>query len=115
MLRDHDSADFDEELERVFPGCSFTHLLTVVSRDQLSVTIDVLSAICALGGSLDSLRLTRVAGALEQRVRVTGLRPHQARLLSGRLAAAAGIEHARVEHQILHARSMNRVTAGTLK
>ena len=101
LLRVHDDAEADDELDRVFPGCSFTHLLAVVSRDQLSVTIDVLSAIRSLGGGLDSLRLTRVAGKLEQRFTVTGLRPHQARLLSGWLVAMADIERASVEHQIL--------------
>jgi len=107
LPRGHDDTEADDELDRVFPGCSFTHLLAVVSRDQLSVTIEVLSAIHSLGGGLDSLRLTRVAGKLEQRFRVTGLRPHQARLLSNRLAAVVGIEHANVEHQILRVPSAN--------
>jgi len=98
-------SEADDELDRVFPGCSFTHLLAVVSRDQLSVTIGVLSAISRLGGGLDSLRLTRVAGKLEHRFRITGLRPYQARLLANQLAGVAGIEHASVEHQILKAAS----------
>lgn len=105
LPRVHDDTEADDELDQVFPRCSFTHLLAVVSRDQLSVTIEVLSAIHNLGGGLDSLRLTRVAGRLEHRFRVTGLRPHQARLLSNRLAAMAGIEHASVEHQILRVSS----------
>ena len=108
LPRVHDDTEADNELDRLFPGCSFTHLLAVVSRDQLSVTIDVLSAIRNLGGGLDSLRLTRVAGKLEQRFKVTGLRPHQARLLSNRLAAMAGIERAKVEHQILRVPSGDR-------
>ena len=107
LPRSHDDTEADDELDRVFPGCSFTHMLAVVSRDQLSVTINVLSAIRNLGGGLDSLRLTRVAGKLEQRFRVTGLRPRQARLLSKRLADVVGVEHASVEHQILRVSPAN--------
>ncbi len=107
LSRVHDDAEADDELARAFPGCSFTHLLTVVSRDQPGVTIEVLSAIEDFGGGLDSLRLNRVEGRLRHRFRMTGLRPHQARLLSNRLAAVAGIEHASVEHQILQAPPRN--------
>jgi len=108
LSQSRSDGEADDELDRVFPGCSFTHLLAVVSRDQLSVTIGVLSAVSELGGGLDSLRLTRVAGKLEHRFRITGLRPHQARLLADQLAGVAGIEHASVEHQILRVPSANR-------
>lgn len=91
----------DDEFDRLFPGCTLTHLLTVVSRDQLNVAIEALSAIRAFGGGLDALHLTRVGAKMEHRLRVTGLRPHQARTLSSRLAAAPKVEHASVEHQIL--------------
>lgn len=98
-----DEAEADDELARAFPNCSFTHLLTVISRDQISVAVEALLEVSKTGGRLDSLRLTRVAGKLEHRVRVAGLRPHQARTLSNRLAAVTGVEHASVEHQILQA------------
>lgn len=96
-----DGVDADDELARAFPGCSFTHVLTVVSRGQLGVTMDILTAIQELAGDLDWLRLTRVGEKLEHRLRLTGLSPAQARLLSNRLDAMAGIERAIVEHQIL--------------
>ena len=95
------AAEADDEFDRLFPGSTLTHLLTVVSRDQLGVAIEALSAIRALGGGLDALRLTRVGNKMEHRLRVTGLRPHQARTLSSRLAAAPAVERASVEHQIM--------------
>ena len=91
----------DDELDRLFPDSTFTHLLTVVSHDQLGIAIEALSAIRAFGGGLDALRLTRVNGKTEQRLSMTGLRPQQARLISSHLAAVPGVERARVEHQII--------------
>ena len=95
------AAKADDEFDRLFPGSTLTHLLTVVSRDQLDVAIEALLAIRALGGGLDALHLTRVGAKMEHRMRVTGLRPHQARTLSNRLAATPAVERASVEHQIL--------------
>ncbi len=90
-----------DELELAFPGCSLTHVLNVTSRNQLDVAIEILSLIRAAGGVLDGLHLGRIGGALAQRLHVTGLRPHQTRVLANRIAALPGVEHASVEHQIL--------------
>lgn len=91
----------DDEFEQLFPGCTLTHLLTVVSQDQLTVAFEALLAVRAFGGGLNTLHLTSLDGRTELRLRVTGLRPCQARLLSRWLAAAPGVERASVEHQIL--------------
>jgi hypothetical protein len=90
-----------DELELAFPGCSLTHVLNVTSRNQLDVAIEILSLIRAAGGVLDGLHLGRIGGGLAQRLNVTGLRPHQTRVLASRIAALPGVEHASVEHQIL--------------
>lgn len=100
-IAEADTAEADDELGRLFPGSELTHLLTVVSHDQLGVAIEALEAIRASGGGLDAFHLTRVGDRTEHRLRVTGLRPHQARLLSSRLAAVPEVKHASVEHQIL--------------
>ncbi len=93
----------EDELEQAFPGCVLTHVLTIVSCDQLSIAIEVLVAIRASGGGLVALSLVRRPEAAEHRLKVVGLRPRQARLLAERLAALPGVECASVEHQLLHA------------
>jgi hypothetical protein len=90
-----------DELEQAFPGCALTHVLSVTTRNQLDVAIEILSLIRSEGGVLDGLQLGRLGGALAQRLNVTGLRPHQTRVLANRIAALPGVEHASVEHQIL--------------
>lgn len=94
-------AEGDDQFDALFPGCTLTHKLTVVSHDGLGTAIEVLSAVRAWGGVLDALHLTRVGGKAEHRLSVAGLRPRQARLLSGRLAALPGVERAAVEHCLL--------------
>ena len=91
----------EDELEQSFPGSSLTHVLTIVSRDQLQIAIEALTAIRASGGGLDFLSLSHQGEALEHRLRIVGLRPQQARLLSDRLARLPGVERATVEHQLL--------------
>lgn len=90
-----------DELEQAFPGCALTHVLSVTTRNQLDVAIEILTLIRSEGGVLDGLQLGRLGGALAQRLNVTGLRPHQTRVLANRIAALPGVEHASVEHQIL--------------
>jgi hypothetical protein len=90
-----------DELEQAFPGCALTHVLSVTTRNQLDVAIEILSLIRSEGGVLDGLQLGRLGGALAQRLNVTGLRPQQTRVLANRIAALPGVEHASVEHQIL--------------
>jgi hypothetical protein len=90
-----------DELEQAFPGCALTHVLSVTTRNQLDVAIEILSLIRSEGGVLDGLQLGRLGGNLAQRLNVTGLRPHQTRVLANRIAALPGVEHASVEHQIL--------------
>lgn len=107
-----DAVDADDELARAFPGCAFAHVVTVVSRSGLSVTMDILSAMNDLDAALDWLRLIRIGEKLEHRLRVTGLSPAQARLLVTRLSAMAGIERAVVEHQLLRQPAAAR---GTVK
>lgn len=73
------ATEANDEFDRPFPGCTLTHLLTVVSLDQLEVAIEALSAIRALGGDLDALHPTRADGRTEHRLKVTGfvrIRPH---------------------------------------
>ena len=101
-----DAANSDEtpevdEFEQAFPGCSLTHVLSITTRNQLDVAIEILSLIRSAGGVLDGLQLGRFGGALAQRLNVTGLRAHQTRVLANRIAALPGVEHASVEHQIL--------------
>jgi hypothetical protein len=96
-----DEAPELDELEQAFPGCALTHVLSVTTRNQLDVAIEILSLIRSEGGVLDGLQLGRLGGNLAQRLNVTGLRPHQTRVLANRIAALPGVEHASVEHQIL--------------
>jgi hypothetical protein len=93
----------DDELERAFPGSVLTHLLTITTREQISVVIEALSVIRAAGAALEGLQVSRRAGMFEHRVTLTGLQPQQARLVADRLAGLAGVERARVEHQLLRA------------
>ena len=91
----------DDDLDRRFPGSSLTHVLTIISDDCISAVVEALTTIQASGGGLEALRLTRLGDKLEQRLRLTGLRPGQARLLSSRLADIADIERVSIEHQIV--------------
>lgn len=91
----------EDEFVSAFPGLTLTHLLTVATRDQLSIVIEVLQAIRASGGVLEALRLTKWDNRLNQQLKIIGLRPHQARLLSDHLAALPGVDRATVEHQLL--------------
>jgi hypothetical protein len=91
----------EDEFEHALPGFVLTHVLTVTSKDQLSIAIEALQAVRASGGGLEALHLTRQAGTAEHRLKLVGLRAGQARLLSDRLAALPGVERATVEHQLL--------------
>jgi hypothetical protein len=91
----------EDELGQAFPDCVLTHVLTIVSSDQLSIAIEALATIRASGGGLTALSLSRRAEASEHRLNVVGLRPRQAHLLAERLAALPGVESASVEHQFL--------------
>jgi hypothetical protein len=91
----------EDEIEQAFPGSVLTHVLTVVSDDQLAIAVEALQAIAADGGRLDGLNLTRRGEAREHRLKIVGLRPHAARALCDRLAALPGVARASVEHQIL--------------
>jgi hypothetical protein len=93
----HDAFD-EDEIALVFPDCDLTHVLTIISSDQLSVGIEALTAVRAIGGRLEALNLSRRAAAFEHQLKVVGLRPRQARLLADRLAALPGVAHASVEH-----------------
>ena len=96
----HDAAA-EDELAEAFPGIAITHLLTITTRDPLSAAIAALEAIRASGGGLEALSLARFAGGLDHRLRIVGLRPHQARRLADRIAALPGVDRAAVEHQLL--------------
>ncbi len=82
------------------PDRSLTHLLTIGSRDRLGMVMETLPAIQASGGALEALHLSRWGDASENQLKVTGLRPYQARLLCNRLAALLGVDRATIEHQI---------------
>jgi hypothetical protein len=101
----HAVAHPDDELERAFPGCTLSHILTVSTHDQLSIALEALHAVRTAGGGLDALHLTRRGERLEHQLKISGLRPHQARSLCNRLAALPGVERATIEHQILKAGS----------
>jgi hypothetical protein len=96
-----DDAIAEDEFADAFPGLTLTHLLTVASRDELTTTIEALQVIRASGGILEFFRLTRRDNGLEHRLKIAGLCPRQARLLSSRLAALPGVERATVEHQLM--------------
>jgi hypothetical protein len=100
MLNTADESFAESEIEQTFPGCALTHLLTVASEDQISIAIEALQAVAALGGRLEGLHLTRCGGSLEHRLKIAGLRPQSARTLRDRLASLPGVAHASVEHQI---------------
>ncbi len=91
----------DDELEFVFKGSSFTHVLSITSGDQIDVALTALQAVKASGGALDSLHLNRRGAALEHRLSLVGIRPYEARRLADRIAALPGVEAASVEHHIL--------------
>jgi hypothetical protein len=101
MLQAADEPFIEDEIEQAFPGCVLTHVLTVVSDDQLAIAVEALQAVSALGGRLEGLHLTRRGETREHRLKIVGLRPHSARALSDRLAALPGVARASVEHQIL--------------
>jgi hypothetical protein len=100
MLRTTDESFAESEIEQAFPGCVLTHLLTVASEDRLTVAIEALQAVAALGGRLEGLHLTRCGKSLEHRLKIVGLRPQSARILRDRLTALPGVARASVEHQI---------------
>jgi hypothetical protein len=91
----------DDEFEDAFPGCTLTHVITVIGEDRLSLALEALRAVQASGGALAALHLVRRGGAFEHQLRLVGLRPRQARVLTDRLSAMPGVERAVVEHQIL--------------
>jgi hypothetical protein len=91
----------EDEIEQAFPGCVLTHVLTVVSDDQLAIAVEALQAVAALGGRLEGLHLTRRGQSRDHRLKIVGLRPHSARALCDRLATLPGVARASVEHQIL--------------
>lgn len=95
--------DPDDELEAVFRGSRFTHVLSIRSGDQLDVALAALQAVQAGGAGLDALHLTRRGDGLEHRLTLVGVRPHAARRLADRIAALPGVETATVEHHILRA------------
>ena len=99
MARDLTDILPDDEFETAFPGCALTHVLTIAGRDQLEITLEALQAIRSSGADLEALHLDKRGGVWEHRLRLTGLRPHHARLLCNRLAALPGVLRASVEHQ----------------
>ena len=101
MLRTADEPFIEDEIEQAFPGCVLTHVLTVVSDDQLAIAVEALQAVSARGGQLEGLHLTRCGETREHRLKIVGLRPHSARALCDRLASLPGVARAGVEHQIL--------------
>jgi hypothetical protein len=92
-----------DEIESVFPDRDLTHVLTITSSDRLSIAIETLIAVRAIGGQLEALSLSRRAGGFEHRLKIVGLRSRQARCLADRLAALPGVDHASVEHWLLRA------------
>ncbi len=91
----------EDDIEQAFPGCTLTHILTITSKDHLSIAIHALNAVRASGGDIEALHLSRLPSALEHRLKIVGLRPRQARRLADALAAQPGIDRASVEHQFL--------------
>lgn len=98
VARDHIA---DDELAEAFPNAEIMHVLSVTSQDQLSVAVTTLEAVRAFGGRLEAFSLARLEGRLDHRLKIVGLRPHEARVLSNRLAALPGVERASVEHHLL--------------
>ena len=101
MTKSQPPIEVDDDFDVMFPGSSLTHVLTIISHDRISVTIEALTTVQASGGSLDALRLVRMGDKLEHQLRLTGLRPGQARHLSNRLAEITAVECVRIEHQIV--------------
>ena len=103
MSQPSHGASADDEFEQTFPGCVLTHVLTVVSQDQLLIAMTALSAVHALGGQLEALSLSRRSGRLEHQLKIVGLRSQQARLLADQLAALPGVDRANIEHHLARA------------
>jgi hypothetical protein len=91
----------EDELEQAFLGCALTHVLTMVSCDQLSIAIETLATIGAAGGAVVALSLVRRSDAFEHRLKLVGLGAGQARRITEQLAALPGVKGASVEHQLL--------------
>ena len=92
--------DADDEWAVAFPGCVLTHVLSITTADPLDLSLDALLAVKSVGAQVDTLHLSRRPSGHDHRISVSGLRPRQARDLSDRLAAVAGVASIRVEHII---------------
>ncbi|MGI4795709.1 MAG: hypothetical protein ACRYG8_16865 [Janthinobacterium lividum] len=95
--------EVEDELALAFPGCAFTYVLTIISHDPLKTTIAILSLLDTAGAQLTGLRVVRVDKRFEHRIRVSGLRPREARNLSGRVSFLPSVACALVEHHIMRA------------
>jgi hypothetical protein len=91
----------EDAIPQAFPGLTLSHLLTVTTQDRLASAIGVLQAIGESGGEVASLRMIRCGDGLKHELRLCGLGPRQARLLSEGLAALPGVDRATIEHQLL--------------
>lgn len=89
-----------DEFARSFPGCTVTHLLSITTGEDADLALGALLAVKSSGGQVESLRLSRSLGGRDHQLRVSGLRPHQARVLSDQIAALPGVTSIRVEHLI---------------
>ena len=100
-LQDLAAASPEDELARAFPGSVLTHVLSLTAGGQLDVALEALSALKASGASLEALHLSRTGDALDHRLTLVGLTPHQARQVSNRLAALPGVTRVAMEHQLI--------------
>lgn len=85
--------DYADDPHPSFDQIELTHLITVIARS------DVSAEAAAIVGAFGGVR-TRVAGKVEHQPRIGGLRSGQAHVRSGLLAAIAGVERSRFEHEL---------------
>jgi hypothetical protein len=90
-----------DEFPDAFPGLSLSHLLVIITQNQLALAIDVLEAVGASGGEIEYLRMTKCDEGLKHQLRLCGWGSRQARLLSQGLAALPGVNRATIEHQLM--------------
>ncbi|ESQ83722.1 hypothetical protein AEAC466_11995 [Asticcacaulis sp. AC466] len=89
----------DDNFDSEFPGCVLTHCF-YLTGDQTDIAVAALTAISHIGAKLDGMSRSRTGGAMHHKLRVTGIKPKEARSLVGRLAMMPGVTCATVEHLI---------------
>jgi hypothetical protein len=90
----------DDDFDSEFPGCVLTHNFYVTTGDHLDIALETLTAVRHIGARLDAMTLSRTSGAIHHKLRVTGIKPKDARLLARQFASVPGVTCATVEHAI---------------